>query len=105
MRRNGPLAVGAERADVKRRQLCIALAAAGGLGLVRASNAAVSSEADAASGIRAALERRAKAAVGLLGRPDGFLGNPKVRIELPGYLKEAARTTTSPARRSTVSSR
>ena len=30
------------------------------------------------------------AAVGLLGRTDGFLGNPKVRIELPGPLKQAA---------------
>jgi len=27
----------------------------------------------------------------LLGRPDGFLGNPKVRIPLPGYLKDGAR--------------
>ena len=49
------------------------------------------SNADAASGIRAALERGASAAVELLGRPDGFLGNPKVRIELPGFLKDAAK--------------
>jgi len=48
-------------------------------------------EADAASGIRTALERGAVAAVGLLGKPDGFLGNPLVRIELPGYLKDAAK--------------
>jgi hypothetical protein len=48
-------------------------------------------EGDAASGIRAALERGANAAVGLLGRQDGFLGNPLVRIELPGYLKDAAK--------------
>ena len=49
------------------------------------------SNADAASGIRAALERGASAAVELLGKPDGFLGNPKVRIELPGFLKDAAK--------------
>jgi hypothetical protein len=48
-------------------------------------------ESDAASGIRAALERGAVAAVGLLGRKDGFLGNPEVRIELPGFLNDAAR--------------
>ncbi|MBE7419961.1 MAG: DUF4197 domain-containing protein [Ideonella sp.] len=51
----------------------------------------VLSEADAASGIRAALERGALAAVGLLGRNDGFLGNPRVRIPLPGYLEDAGR--------------
>ncbi len=50
-----------------------------------------SSDADAASGLRAALERGAVAAVGLLGRPDGFLGNPKVRIPLPGFLNDAAK--------------
>jgi len=48
-------------------------------------------ESDAAAGIRAALERGAVAAVGLLGRTDGFLGDPKVRIELPGFLNDAAR--------------
>ena len=48
-------------------------------------------EGDANAGIRAALERGANAAVARLGRPDGFLGNPLVRIELPGYLKEASR--------------
>ncbi len=48
------------------------------------------SENEAASGIRAALERGAQAAVSQLGRTDGFLGNPLVRIELPGHLKDAA---------------
>ncbi|MFT7722663.1 MAG: DUF4197 domain-containing protein [Roseateles sp.] len=48
-------------------------------------------EGDANAGIRTALERGANAAVALLGRPDGFLGNPLVKIELPGYLKDAAR--------------
>jgi hypothetical protein len=49
------------------------------------------SEGDAASGIRTALERGALAAVGLLGRNDGFLGNPQVRIPLPGFLNDAAK--------------
>lgn len=49
------------------------------------------SEADAAQGVRTALERGAIAAVGLLGRTDGFLGNPKVRIPLPGILEDAAK--------------
>lgn len=45
---------------------------------------------EAASGIRAALERGAASAVELLGRPDGFLGNPQVRIPLPPALEQAA---------------
>ena len=48
-------------------------------------------ETEAAAGIRAALERGAVSAVRLLGRTDGFLGNPKVRIPLPGALEDAAR--------------
>jgi len=53
--------------------------------------ASVLTESDAASGIRAALERGALAAVGLLGRNDGFLGNPRVRVPLPGYLEDAGK--------------
>ena len=49
------------------------------------------SDGDAASGIRAALERGASSAVGLLGKADGFMGNPKVKIPLPGVLKKAAK--------------
>lgn len=49
------------------------------------------SQGDAAQGVRLALERGAQAAVDLLGRQDGFLGNPLVRIELPGFLKDAAK--------------
>jgi hypothetical protein len=48
-------------------------------------------EGDAVQGVRAALERGAVAAVGLLGRNDGFLGNEKVRIGLPAGLDKAAR--------------
>ncbi len=76
---------------MRRRQL-IGIAASG-LVAAWASNAAraAPSEADAAAGIRAALERGASSAVSLLGRPDGFLGNPKVRIPLPGGLDQAAK--------------
>lgn len=48
-------------------------------------------EADASLGVRTALERGASAAVDLLGRPDGFLKNPKVRIPLPGVLEDAGK--------------
>jgi hypothetical protein len=48
-------------------------------------------QADATAGIRAALERGAVAAVELLGRTDGFLGNPQVRIPLPKFLDDAAK--------------
>jgi hypothetical protein len=55
------------------------------------AQAAELSETDAASGVRAALERGAVVAVAMLSKPDGFLGNPKVRIPLPGYLQDAAK--------------
>lgn len=73
---------------MKRRDfmaLGLTLGAAGGF-----PSAWALSESDAAVGVRTALERGAAAAVDLLGRNDGFLGNPKVRIELPGGLKQAA---------------
>ena len=69
-----------------RRQLIVAAA-----GTLAASRALALSETDAAAGVRAALERGAVAAVGLLGKTDGFLGNPKVKIPLPGYLQDAAK--------------
>jgi hypothetical protein len=72
---------------MKRRNLTFILL---GAALTTTARAAAS-EADAASGIRAALERGALAAVAQLGVTDGFLGNPKVRIALPGHLEEAAR--------------
>ncbi|QDL39373.1 DUF4197 domain-containing protein [Rhodoferax sediminis] len=48
------------------------------------------SNAQASQGLKAALEKGAQSAVSLLGRPDGFLGNAKVRIPLPGYLENAS---------------
>ena len=75
---------------MQRRQFSVVVAATALVGS-RIANAAALDDADAASGIRVALERGAVAAVGLLGRPDGFLANPKVRIPLPGYLNDAAK--------------
>ena len=76
---------------MQRRQFTTRLIAAPALALGAAEPARALSEGDAASGVRAALERGANAAVSTLGKSDGFLGNPKVRIELPGFLKEAAK--------------
>ncbi|HSI46815.1 MAG TPA: DUF4197 domain-containing protein [Ideonella sp.] len=61
-----------------------------GMGGARVAEAAFLSEADASLGVKTALQRGAEAAVGLLGQTDGFLGNPKVRIPLPGILNDAA---------------
>ena len=48
------------------------------------------SNQDASAGLKTALEKGALAAVALLGRTDGFFGNDKVRIPLPGYLNDVA---------------
>ena len=48
-------------------------------------------DGEASQGLKAALEKGALAAVSLLGKQDGFLGNDKVRIPLPGYLEDAAK--------------
>lgn len=48
------------------------------------------SNLEASAGLKTALEKGALAAVALLGKTDGFLGNPKVRIPLPGYLESAS---------------
>ena len=69
------------------RRLLLAAAAL----LPLAARAGLLSETDAAGGVREALARGAEAAVAQLGRTDGFLGNPRVRIPLPGYLNDAAK--------------
>jgi hypothetical protein len=48
------------------------------------------SSSQASQGLKAALDRGARAAVASLGQPNGFLGNDKVRIPLPGFLEDAA---------------
>jgi len=69
------------------RRLFLLACAAGSAG----ARAAGPSEGDAAGGVRTALERGAISAVGLLGRTDGFLGNPRVRIPLPEGLESVAK--------------
>lgn len=75
---------------MRRRQFTASVIFIPGLGFPVASHAGFLNETDAAYGVRAALERGASSAVALLGRSNGFLGNPQVKIELPGFLKDAA---------------
>ena len=77
---------------MQRRKFTSALVCLGGLwGVAPIARAAGITESDAALGMRAALERGATVAVGLLGQAGGFLDNPKVRIPLPGFLNDAAK--------------
>lgn len=71
-----------------RRSVLLALAALGTPAW--ALDLADLTKADATAGVKAALQRGAEVAVGQLGQPDGFLGNPKVRIPLPGWLEQGA---------------
>ena len=81
---------------MKRRQFnSLPLLALGGFAALameqaRALTLADLSNADASKGLKAALEKGALSAVGLLGAKDGFLGNDQVRIPLPGFLNDAA---------------
>ena len=52
---------------------------------------ATSSKTETADGLKAALNQAVTTAVSTLGKPDGFLGNPEVRIPLPGKLDKAAK--------------
>lgn len=47
------------------------------------------SSGDASAGVKEALVKGADYAVASLGKDNGFLGNSKVRIPLPGYLQKA----------------
>lgn len=59
-------------------------------GTAQAMSMADLSQGEASQGLKTALEQGAKAAVLQLGQTNGFLGNEKVRIPLPGYLNDAA---------------
>jgi hypothetical protein len=59
----------------------------GWIGPARAGLESVTNQ-EAASGLKAALEKGSGVAVDLLGKPDGFLGNKAVKIPLPGTLKK-----------------
>jgi hypothetical protein len=62
---------------------------------VHAQGLAGITDFEANKGLKAALETGALSAVRLLGRADGFLANPRVRIPLPGYLKDAKKLLTA----------
>lgn len=57
---------------------------------VHAASLADLSNKEATAGLKAALDKGAASAVAILGATNGFLGNDKVRIPLPGYLNDAA---------------
>jgi len=46
---------------------------------------------DASAGLRAAISQGVDKAIGMLGAPNGFLGNPKYTIPLPSALEKADR--------------
>ncbi|MEW5707974.1 MAG: DUF4197 domain-containing protein [Pseudomonadota bacterium] len=48
------------------------------------------SDQEAVDGLKQALIQGSSVAIGKLGVPDGFLGNPKVRIPLPEHLQKGA---------------
>ncbi len=82
---------------MKRRKFSTVVAGALGASLLagplRAHSQSLAGVTDreASLGLKAALEKGATVAVQLLGQQDGFLGNEKVRIALPGHLDDAAK--------------
>jgi hypothetical protein len=60
------------------------------------------SDSDASKGLKTALEKGALSAVGILGKTDGFLGNDKVRIPLPGFLESAAKVLRATGKKAQV---
>ena len=46
-------------------------------------------QTDATAGVKAALQKGAETAVASLGKADGFLGNPEVKIPLPASMQKA----------------
>ena len=70
------------------RIICSALLASLGP-LAQAGLLDAFSERDTTSAMRQALTQGADLAVSQLGRPDGFLANPRVRIPLPEQLRRA----------------
>ena len=70
------------------KRICLAICLCLANSLTLAAGVADLSSSDAGSGLKEALTKGAEFAVNNLGRPDGFLGNPKVRIGLPDSLKK-----------------
>jgi hypothetical protein len=80
---------------MRRRNFTVVMASAftllsfGAMERARALTLADLTNADASKGLKIALEKGALSAVSLLGVADGFMGNDKVRIPLPGVLNDA----------------
>jgi hypothetical protein len=66
--------------------LCFAATAAQPLDVTKLTSA------ERSQGLRTALDQAAKLAIDRLGRPDGYLADPQVRIPLPGKLGKAQKT-------------
>lgn len=69
----------------------LAVSCWGAASTVQAQSLGGLSNAQASQGLKLALEKGALAAVKSLGQANGFLGNDKVRIPLPGVLDDAAK--------------
>ena len=77
----------------RRRWLIATLLCGVAAGPAYAASALASlSQKDAVAGLREALTRGTTAAIARLGVTDGFLGNPEVKIPLPGKLARAEKT-------------
>lgn len=70
--------------------LFVCVAAAQATGSTRNTTRQVSDN-DIASGLKEALGKGVKFAVNSLGKPNGYLGNPRVKIPLPNSLKKLER--------------
>lgn len=73
----------------KPRRRFVLLALFTSFGILHGANASALASADAVSGLKEALTRGATQAVATLGKPDGFLGNDRVRIPLPEKAQQA----------------
>jgi hypothetical protein len=67
--------------------LCLLLTPAAG-----AADLTSPTTTESMDGLKAALTQAAETAVSQLGKADGFVGNPDVRIPLPGKLQKASKT-------------
>jgi Protein of unknown function (DUF4197) len=83
------LANRSERAGSLLLVMAVLVAVSAGLPLHAATPAVT--KAETADGLKVALNQAVTTAVTTLGKPDGFLGNPEVRIPLPGKLEKAAK--------------
>lgn len=79
-----------DRRQFSRYSTCSLLAVAICPAGVQAASWSDLSNKEATAGLKAALDKGAASAIALLGTTNGFLGNDRVRIPLPGYLNDAA---------------